>query len=150
MCQNLSFFKWNHFWATFIVIIWQFFLVTLLTMSVLGSNPAITFGSKSNKTEKESGMSKQKTTLSDLSTKALMIKKHFMNFGCLIPELKSNHWQLWVQGIFRKITESNFDFNQPVIVNCIEKTKSKKRAWKWPIITSFWTEKIKDFLQIFF
>ena len=27
-CQNVSFFCWNHFWATFIVI-WQFFLVTL-------------------------------------------------------------------------------------------------------------------------
>ena len=26
--QNLSFFKWNHFWATFIDI-WRFFLVTL-------------------------------------------------------------------------------------------------------------------------
>ena len=61
-------------------------------MSVLGSNPAITFGSKSNKTEKESGMSKQKTTLSDLSTKALMIIKAFY-------ELWLSHTRVEVQSL---------------------------------------------------
>ena len=35
MCQNLSFFLWNHFWATFIDI-WRFFLVTLRASSFKG------------------------------------------------------------------------------------------------------------------